>query len=182
MAYFNLARRTIAVCVLCQATAGSTFAQDPNQPVPRSNHLLQRINEIEALQIRINDKLSQMNSVAELSAHGRLDPAVNIMAVEVTQLKKLLAQRAAQLEKRYAEMRKADVKSALRADEIPVAGDTPRQSVRQQFPQLGAGPWRKLELDGKQYYLIPVEEIDGPESSAEGKPKIFPPSSGQLRR
>lgn len=182
MAFFDLVRWTVTICVLCQAASMATCAQETVQPVQRSADLQQQLNEIQALQIRINDRLSQMNALANLSAHGPLDPAVNLMTVEITQLERLLAKQAAQLEQRYAEMRKADIESALQAHEIQVAGDAGKPSFGELLRQRAAGPWRQVELGGRQYYLVPVEEIDDPAAAVKGKPKIITPSTRQPQR
>ena len=44
--------------------------------------------------------------------------------------------------------------------------------------QQAAGPWQKVEVNGRQYYLVPVAEIDGPAGAANRKPKIITPAAG----
>jgi transposase len=177
---FILALRSIAACVLCPVLASAAFAQVANQQAPQVRDLLQLTQDIEDLNFRIKGRLSEMNSVAGLSAHGRLDPNVNLMAEEVARLNRLLVQRTAQLEQRYAEIRGAEMQAILQANAAQVAGDNSQRPTVTQFPQVAAKQWRKIELDGKQYYLVPVAEIDGPQArTPPQRTKVITPSQSR---
>jgi hypothetical protein len=177
MVDFNFVRWSLAAAVLCPVLASATCAQVANPQAPRVRDLLQLTQEIEDLNFRIKGRLSEMNSVAGLSAHGRLDPNVNLMAGEVARLNRLLVQRTAQLEQRYAEIRGAEMQAILKANAAQVASDNSQRPRGEQFPQRAAGQWRKIELDGKQYYLVPVAEIDGPQArTPPQRTKVITPS------
>ena len=117
-------------------------------------------DEVRDLRALIATKRSQMARVARLSAHRQLDPAFQTAAQEVAQLEQQLAQRTAELVKQDTDLRQADLKTLLESIIGQLSGLNERLSKLEQVPTLAFGTLRKVEIDGAQYYLVPVEEVD----------------------
>lgn len=150
--------RAAVFSTLCIASA--TFAEEPKRSArPNTDARVLRA-DVHDLRVLIATKRSLMASVARLSAHRQLDPTYQKTAQEVAQLEEQLAQRAAELVRQDTDLQQADLRTMLESIISQIAGLSERLSRLEQAQTLATGTLRKVEIDGAQYYIVPVQEMD----------------------
>lgn len=166
--------RAALISILCIASA--SFSEEPKnsaRPITGVQVLSDDVRDLRAL---LATKRFQMASVATLSAHRHLDPAYQKTAQEVAQLEQQLAARSAELIRQDADLRQADLRKMLESIFGQIAGISERLSRLEQGQTLVTGNLRKVEIDGAQYYIVPVQEIDqqrSPPERARVRPKVI---------
>ena len=117
--------------------------------------------EVLRLRIMLQATQAEMFSRAQLSPHGLMDPGVQSLRIYAAQLERRLLQSKSRLAKQDAESLQVDLIERFELISADVARMT--EQLRLSGEMRVADPsWRRVNVDGKEYYLVPVRKEKRP--------------------